>query len=181
MREVIARSQTHAIIKYFNQFGGGPAAYPPLTPQRVSAVNNGTGDVTVGWAQVNAATPAALLSQAATGYRVYRSTDGRNFGNPVTVSGIGTTSANITGLIANQVYYFRVAAINGGGESAPSEALAVRVRNGLSPILIVNGYDRLDRFNDVSESEDETGPASPMRIPFRLSRPSSMPVKRGSI
>ena len=39
---------------------------------------------------------------------------------------------------------YRVAAVNAGGESAPSEALAVRhAPDGRGPVLVVNGFDRV--------------------------------------
>lgn len=146
VREVFARSCYQGIARYFHQFDSNPLSFLPEPPVRVRAFNNGSGGVTLGWA----ASPAGGAGgDAATGYVVYRSSDGLNFGNPVTTTGTSTT---INGLTAGQTYYFRVAATNAGGESLPSEVLAVRVRSlGTSPILIVNGYDRIDRYNNVTE------------------------------
>lgn len=146
VRNVIARACYHAMVRYFNQFDSGPLAFLPEPPVRVRAANNGTGGVVVSW-QPGPAGGAG--GDAATSYVVYRSTNGLGFGNPATTTG---TSLTINGLTANQTHHFRVAARNAGGESLPSEVLAVRVRaSGASPILIVNGYDRLDRSNNVPE------------------------------
>jgi hypothetical protein len=148
VRYAAARSQVHAMIKYFNQFDGMPLNYPPERPERVRVCNNGTGGVLVNWAPVAA---GAVGTGAATGYRVCRSTDGLNFGNPVQTAGNAATQALIAGLPVNTVHYFRVSAVNAGGESSPSEVVAVRVSSSAAPVLIVNGYDRIDRLNNVPE------------------------------
>lgn len=149
-RNVFARTQYHAVVKYFNQFDGGALDFLPDPPTRVYAKNNGSGGVVIGWAPVAARTNVNV--HAATGYVVSRSTDGLNFGSPVILSGNGNVSTTITGLTQDQVYYFRVSATNAGGESMPSEVVAVRVRNGGVPLLIVNGYDRLDRYNNDKQT-----------------------------
>jgi hypothetical protein len=156
VRYVIARSQLHAAIKYFNQFDGGAIAYPSEPPQRVR-VTNLAGGMRVAWAPV-AATSAG--PQAATGYRVYTSTDGRNFILAQSVAGYSNTQAVLTGIPQGEVKYVRVTATNAGGESSPSNVVAARATDGKTnpPVLIVDGYDRLDRFNNVprfpANSED---------------------------
>ncbi|HNM45741.1 MAG TPA: fibronectin type III domain-containing protein, partial [Candidatus Sumerlaeota bacterium] len=143
-RNVFGRAAYKAVVRYFNQYQGTPLVFLPEPPVRFRAVNNGSGGVTLSWA---APPTGGANGGAATGYRVYQSTDGLGFGLPVASA---TTSTTINGLTAGQVYYFRVTATNAGGESLPSEVLAVRVRaSGTPKILVVNGYDRLDRYNDV--------------------------------
>ncbi len=140
-RWVAARSSAKSIIRFLNQQGGGavPLAFPPGTPTHVRAVNSGGGGVTVSWS----APPAQpAVGDPPTGYVVYRSTNGRGFGDPVTVAGAGTTSVVIPGLAPGQAYYFQVAATNAGGESPATESAPVRV--GAANVLFVNGYDRLD-------------------------------------
>ena len=83
---------------------------------------------------------------AATGYVVYRAMNGYAFGQPVTVSGGATTSIILSDLMPGDSWYFQVAATNDGGESLPSETNDVRVREASSSVLVVNGYDRADRF-----------------------------------
>ena len=48
----------------------------------------------------------------------------------------------LSGLSADSVYYFRVAAVNGNGESNQTEMLAVRPSSTQVKILLVNGFDR---------------------------------------
>ncbi|MBX7246645.1 MAG: fibronectin type III domain-containing protein [Candidatus Sumerlaeaceae bacterium] len=168
VRYVAARSQMHALVKYFNQFDSNSLAFPPEPPTRVRAVNSGSGGVTISWAAVAA---GSASTDAATGYRIYRSTDGYGFGNPVSVSGNGTVTTTINGLTLNQVHYFRVAATNAAGESTPSEVVAVRLRNGPVPVLIVNGYDRIDRYNNVPDFPNNASGSEVERL--RLQRNNS--------
>ena len=147
VRYVAARSQVHAAIKYFNQFDGGAIAYPPVPPERVRATNV-AGGIRIAWAAVAA---SGAGPQAATGYRVYTSPDGLNFSLAQTLSGNATTQATITGVPYGTVLYARVTATNAGGESSPGEVVATRSTGGaaLPPVLVVSGYDRIDRFNNV--------------------------------
>ncbi len=147
VRNVHGRSAYKAVVRYFNQYQGTPLAFLPEPPVRFRAANNGSGGVTLGWA---AGPVTAATGQAATGYRIYRSPDGLNFDSGTAVAGLSTT---VTGLTVGSTYYFRVTGTNAGGESLPSEVLAVRVRAPGSPkVLIVNGYDRLDRFNNIDRA-----------------------------
>lgn len=143
VRSIHARGVYHAAVKYFNNFQGGPLAFSPERPVRFRAVNNGDGSVTLGW---GAGLTGGTRGQAATAYRVYRSPDGLGWGAGETVSAVNHT---ILGLTPGETYYFRVAALNAGGESFPTETLAVRVQTETNKVLIVNGFDRLDRFNNV--------------------------------
>lgn len=147
VRDTVARATYAAILKYFTQFDAVPYVLLPDAPERVRAISDDAGNVTVSWAQVNNRLPVA---HGASGYRVYRSTDGVNFGSPMVVTGPASTSTQLTGLPQGTVSYFRVAAFNGGGESMPSEVVASRTRTGTqNKVLVVTGYKRLDRFNNV--------------------------------
>lgn len=73
-------------------------------------------------------------------YRVYTRIGYGGFDNGVLVSGPSYTAKIEPGL----VYSFKVAAVNRGGESFPSEILsAYQARNEKGKVLIVNGFDRL--------------------------------------
>jgi hypothetical protein len=63
----------------------------------------------------------------------------------------------ITEITKNKIYSFKVAALNKGGESFPSEILSVAIsENASKPILIVNGFDRIEGPEYV-ESENFKG------------------------
>jgi len=144
VRHVVGRSSVKAIIRFLNSQGGGavPLAFPPGAPRTVRAINTGGGTVAISW---TAPPVLSAVGDEPTGYVVYRSTNGRGFGSPVSVAGGGTTSASISGLTAGQTYYLQVAATNAGGESPASETVAVRV--GTPSVLLVHGYDRYDTGN----------------------------------
>lgn len=145
-RNIIGRACYQSIVKFIVQYGGTGRSNVllPDQPTHVKATNNGNGAVTVSW---RATVVHAAGGHAPTGYRVYRSSNGYGFGNPVTVNGAGATSAQINGLTPGETIFFRVAAFNTGGESMQTETVGVRVMATVQPeVLVVNGYRRMDRF-----------------------------------
>lgn len=151
-RRLAARAVYQGIVKFFNSYYGLPGTLLPEPPTNLRVINNGSGGVTLSWNAPPHNTGDGLLGDAATGYRVYRSSDGRGFDNGTTLGNVLTTT--ISGLNPGEVYYFRVTATNAGGESFPTETLAVRVRStGGTPVLIVNGFDRIDRFANIVEDD----------------------------
>ncbi|MDI6784987.1 MAG: fibronectin type III domain-containing protein, partial [bacterium] len=120
----------------------------PLPPVNVRVVNVGDGTLRLTWSPQ----PDPLESTAvATAYRVYRSLNGKGFDNGTVTS---ATTVVVSGLSADSVYYFQVAAFNAGGESFPSETLAARVKSsGKASILMVNGYDRIDTSVGIDRSD----------------------------
>lgn len=147
-RRAIARSLYQATVKYFNTYGGGSAAIMPESPTGVRATTDANGNVTLNWTApaTNASTGG---SGAATGYKIYTSTNGYGFDNPVTLGNV--TSYTFAGLPTDAVTYFKVVATNAGGESLQDDVLAAKPMVGRrAPILIVNGFDRDDRtLNDI--------------------------------
>ena len=89
-----------------------------------------------------------------TGYRIYGSTNGYGFDGGTFVAGGATTTATLTGYDPNLPYYFKVVAVNEGGESPGSEVVAVMPSGGPKQVLIVNGFDRLDRPLDPKQTVD---------------------------
>ncbi|MFH0794876.1 MAG: N-acetylmuramoyl-L-alanine amidase [bacterium] len=145
-RNVMARAVYQGIARYFNKFDANPLNFLPEPPTRLRAFNDGSGGVIVAWLPGPA---GGAGGDAPDKFRVYGSSNGLGFGSFVeTVE----NSAVISGLTPGSTYYFRVAGVNAGGESMPSEVLGVRVHaSGRADTLVVNGYDRIDRFNAVPE------------------------------
>jgi len=76
-----------------------------------------------------------------TGYIVYSRRDDGGFDNGFLVN---EPFAIINDLQPGVIYGYKVTAINDGGESRPSEILAVCVQNeDIQPVLIINGFDRV--------------------------------------
>lgn len=144
VRFVHGRGAYRAAVQYFNNFQGGPVAYLPESPINFRVTNNGSGGAVLNW---QAGPTGGTRGQAATGYRVYQSPDGLGWNSGTAVTGLTHT---VGGLTPGQTYYFKVAGTNAGGESFASEILAVKITaSGAANILYVNGYDRIDRFNNV--------------------------------
>jgi len=152
-RQLTARAFYQGIVNFFYSYyylTEGNADFNdntllPEPPTHFRATLNGTGGIHLAWDAPPYNTGDNLLGDAATGYRVYRSTHPKGFADGVAVA--GTSYTDTSGLVDGTVYYYRVAATNSGGESFPTETLAVRYQpGGTNPILIVSGFDRLDRF-----------------------------------
>jgi len=144
-RDALARATYQGTLEYFDVFGGLTSPVSVATPPtNVRAVSNAPGEVTVSWSAGPTA-PASALGGAATGFRIYASTNGYGFDGGTFVAGGSTTSLTLTGYDPTLPYYFRVVAVNAGGESKPSEVMTALASGGEKQVLIVNGFDRFDR------------------------------------
>ncbi len=143
IRSVMARSCVQGIIRFLNTLPGSevPLVFSPDTPRYVRAEDVGDGDVLISW---QPPLSDGARGDPATGYVVYQSTNGYGFGNPIILGDVLSTI--VSDVPADQTCYYRVAATNDGGESMPSEVLAVRRSDQEDErVLIVNGFDRLRR------------------------------------
>lgn len=147
-RAAIGKAAMHAVVKYMNQFDGVPLNFLPEPPVNVRASGIMGGSIRLDWD----APVSSGGSGAPTGYVIYRSTNGYGFGQPIVLGNV--TSHTVTGLVAGTDFYFRVAAVNAGGESMPSEVVGCRApENNASPrILVVNAYDRFGRTGNLRQN-----------------------------
>ncbi len=157
VRDQLARSTYQATLEYFDIYGGlnSPASLP-TAPTNVRAVSNASGAVAVSWL-AGPSTPASVYGAAATGFRIYASVDGYGFDGGTYVAGGGATTATLTGYDPAIPYYFRVVAVNTGGESLPSEVVTALPSGGTKHVLIVNGFDRFDRTQNFRYPYAYTG------------------------
>jgi len=163
-RDAGAKAVMQGLIDYYvdSVDGFDNRTYPPETPINPRITTNLRGEVTIAWdAPPFDADGTTTLGHRATGYRVYRSLNGRGFDNGFDVR---ETSFRARTIVPGEVAYYRVTATNSGGESKPTETLAVRLTVRDRPeILVVNGFDRLDRgLNIVLENGVERGILSRM-------------------
>lgn len=158
-RRYIARATLQGLIRYFNQFGGGPLAMPPDEPRNLRVVNatNGSPDLILNWtaplqiaSERPATTPGNIGGDAPTGYAVYASANGRDFQLLTTLGNVN--SYTTSGLANGDARYFYVTATNAGGESFPSNISGGRVQSARPPILIVDGFDRSDQSIALNET-----------------------------
>lgn len=146
VRNIMARAAYQGVVRYMNEFDAVPAIFLPEPPSNVRAVATNSG-ITVTWSS-----PAAG-GGSASGYLIYRSTNGYGFGNPLGATAIGANSITISNLAPDMAWYFRVTATNSGGESMPSETVGCRrSAGGEARVLFVNGFDRFDRTLDVRQT-----------------------------
>ncbi|MFL5321158.1 MAG: N-acetylmuramoyl-L-alanine amidase, partial [Myxococcaceae bacterium] len=134
-RYLVTRAIAQGIIKWFATKDGRTAVMPPEVPQSVAAKNMGGGQVSVAWQA-----PAAGGGGNPASYYLYTSKDGLSWDD-------GTPTTNTTLSVSvptGEVRYFRVTAVNTGGESFPSQIVGAKSGTGTSHALIVNGFDRFD-------------------------------------
>lgn len=137
-RRDASRAMYRGIVRYFAERDGGTARYLPEPPDQIALVHGGDGRLVASWAPGPSGWPDG---DAATGYRVYTSKDGRSWDNGVAVTGTSHVLATKPGVAV----YVRVAATNAGGTSFPSEVVgARRSPDGTAPVLVVGAFDRLD-------------------------------------
>ena len=145
VRDAIARSSYQGIVKYFRAVDGNttPLTMLPGKVTQVRAETVGNGSVQVTW---NAPDGNSYNGDAPTGYRIYGSTNGYGFDGGTYVAGGATTTFTMTGLDPDAgPYFFKVVAVNAGGEGTGSEVVAAAPQVSAKKVLIVNGFDRLDR------------------------------------
>jgi len=151
--QMAARAIYQGIVAYFKMRDNADLVALPEPPTHLRVQNQGGGTVHVAWSPSPTDTDD-LGGDAATGYRLYTSPDGFAWGDPLSVAGTETT---LTGLVDGQTVFVKVTAVNDGGESFPTEVLGARV-GADAPLLIVNGYDKLNRFGLVQEVDPIEGP-----------------------
>lgn len=148
-----ARAIYQGIVRYFENRDGVDLPILPDPPTHLALRNVGNGQVQVSW-RPSPTDTLGLRGDPATGYRVYTSTNGVGWSDGVPVT--GTTVYTLTGLTPGQLLFIRVTATNAGGESFPTETLAVRVGDAVG-VLIVNGFDRLNRTMLIPDNDPVMG------------------------
>ncbi len=129
-RRIEARAVARGILRYFKP--GAP--FPPEPPGAPRAVNDGKGGIRVSWE----------ASAGATDYVVEKSPDGKGFVRAGTTTGLSWSTGPLP---LDQVLFFRIRARNSSGVSFPTEVVgARRSPSGKARLLLVNGFDRLDRY-----------------------------------
>ncbi|MCB0515599.1 MAG: fibronectin type III domain-containing protein [Chitinophagales bacterium] len=163
-RNVAARAVYQGIVKFFADKDGITPKLLPEPPTHLYAKNIGNGEIQLSW---NTPPSGGALGDAATSYKVYIGTHGKAFADGITVNG---NTYTVSGLMPNTTYYFRLSALNNGGESFPTAIVAARTPDACSnivPYLIVDGFDRLDKSAAVKVNETKPT-AAPLGLLNRL-------------
>jgi hypothetical protein len=152
-----ARAVYQGIVKYFEARDGLDLTLLPEPPTHLVVRNDGPGQVTLSW-RPSPTDSLGLVGDAAEGYRVYTSHDGLGWDDGQVVSGTAHTLNDFQG---NELVFVRVTAVNAGGESFPTPVLAARAVpypvTGLMRVLLINGFDRIDRHGLLLEDDPTEG------------------------
>ncbi len=134
-RFTLARSIYKTVLRYVTSRHGLPCTVQPLPPDNFHIEFTGKdGEVRVSWNGV------ADDDAEPTGYVLYIAQDSGGYDNGTLLRG---SSCNVK-LNPGVLYRFRVAAINDGGRSFPTEELtALYTPKAKNTILVVNGFHRL--------------------------------------
>ena len=134
----VARSLYKSILRFISMQRGESYVVQPLPPKDFSiSFTNNSRRVRLDWKPTN---DPAEPTAAARRYIIYTRIGEGDFDNGTLVS---HTSHDIT-VEPDKIYSFRIAAVNDGGESFPSETLTCRLSSGEHRrALIVNGFTRL--------------------------------------
>ncbi|MCM1107673.1 MAG: hypothetical protein NC388_01325 [Clostridium sp.] len=136
-RFTLARAVYKAIVRYSAIMHNSRGIIQPLPVTDFAArIHPQKSEVSLSWSAVN--DPLEPEAKPA-GYVVYTRKDGEDFDN-----GTYTTDTHLTReLETDALYSFKVAAVNAGGESMPSEVLcALKASNARGNLLIINGFQR---------------------------------------
>ncbi|MCA9676134.1 MAG: N-acetylmuramoyl-L-alanine amidase, partial [Myxococcales bacterium] len=137
-RALAARAFAEGVARYFATRDGVPLILPPEPPAAPRMIQGDGGGLTLAWDPPDD-DPAG--GDAATGYRVYLSADGRAFDDGHDVTG---TSLAIDAGPGGAPVFARVTATNAGGESRPSPVVGARPAWGPTVVLVVGGFTRID-------------------------------------
>lgn len=140
-RDLAARAFARGVARYIAERDGVALTLPPDRPVELAAAST-PGGLRISWQPA----PAGPTSGApADRYRVYLSRDGRSFDSGTDVGGLSIIASDVAGFEDEPVIYARVAAVNAGGASMPSQVVgARRAADGAAPVLVVGGFERLD-------------------------------------
>ncbi|MCC6670861.1 MAG: N-acetylmuramoyl-L-alanine amidase [Planctomycetes bacterium] len=129
-RYVAGRALARAVMRYF-----APAApFAPEAPVGLRVQQDGQRGLRVAWEPVAGATL----------YAIETAPDGKGF---LEAAQVASTSWSTGPLPPGTLLSFRVRALNASGRSFPSEVLcAGTAHTGAADLLLVNGFDRLDRY-----------------------------------
>lgn len=133
----MARSIYKTLLRYEAKAHGEKAIVSPLSPIHFSISLDNKGNATLTW---NEQKDREESTASPTSYNVYMAMGGMGYDNGTNVR----QQKHTVHLVADLTYRFRITAVNGGGESFPSEELCV-VWHGADAktILVVNGFQRL--------------------------------------
>ena len=133
----VCRAIYKGMLRFLGEFYDMETVVQPLPVRSFRSEFNEQGGITLYWEpRSDPLEPTAFPDS----YRVYTRINGRGFDNGQPVEG---TSYTLEESLPDSIYSFKVTAVNGGGESFPSEVLSLCRRKGSKgTVLLVSAFDR---------------------------------------
>ncbi|MBU1680422.1 MAG: fibronectin type III domain-containing protein [Bacteroidetes bacterium] len=133
----VSRSIYKSFLKFISAQNGFNFTVQPLPITHLTIEKAGANSVKISWQpKSDPVEPTAEPSS----YILYKRINNNGFDNGTAVD---KNEIVIDNLSSENIYSFKVTAVNPGGESFPSEILSVHLNKKTEPILIVNGFDRV--------------------------------------
>ena len=137
-RFTLARSIYKTILRYVNDQHGRPFIVAPLTPDNFRIEFKDKDEVRISW---NAVDDPQEPTAKPTGYILYTAIGEADFDNGTYIRSKSEFNMRLE---PDLLYHFKVAAVNRGGQSFPTEVLsAYYTPKAKKTILVVNGFHRL--------------------------------------
>ncbi len=145
-RFTVSRAVYKGMLKYLSNRYGVPYQVQPLPVQNMGVRFGKDGKAVISWKETeDRLEPTAKAS----GFRLYTRTDDGGFDTgrmiKATENADGLYSAEVA-IKNGHIYSFRIAAVNDGGESFPSETVSIGMPSepkSYDKVLIVNNFDRV--------------------------------------
>lgn len=149
-RFTLARSLYKSILRYICSMHSVSYAVTPLAPDNFCVRVSKDGKAMLSWTPTDDPTEPTA---AATAYVLYMATGTAGFDNGTVVRGRSCSISLEPGIL----YSFKVAALNSGGKSFPTEVLCAQYSpNATHDVIIVNAFHRL-ASPTVVDTEDRKG------------------------
>lgn len=149
-RFIASRSIYKGILKYLAFQNNRPYVVQPLPVDHFNISFQGNKTVRLSWKPVLDSLEVTAKPEK---YKVYKRIGNGGFDNGTVVS---DTFLMITLESYDQIYSYKVAALNEGGESFPSEILSVGLKENAPLVLVVNAFNRISAPTFLNK-EDMTG------------------------
>ncbi len=137
-RFTLARSIYKTVLRYVNDMHGTPFMVTPLAPNNFNIVFTDDDEIRLSW---NAVEDPQEPTAKPAGYILYTAIGEADFDNGTYIPG---RESHKIKLEPGLLYHFKVAAVNRGGKSFPTEVLSTLYNPQASKtVLIVNGFHRV--------------------------------------
>ena len=137
-RFTLARSIYKTILRYVNDQHGTPFVVAPLAPDNFRIEFMKKDEIRLSW---NAVNDPQEPTSAPTGYILYTAIGEADFDNGTYIR---SKNSHDMKLEPGMLYHFKVAAVNRGGQSFPTEVLSAYYNPfATKTILVVNGFHRV--------------------------------------